>query len=150
MIPQELDAAVRRAVPVSGPPRGTRGVKGRASCGTSSVAYQTRRPTPTLLNEVSPTTVENYTSFTRRDLLTYFGAKPVDTITTETVEDFIGMKRPRRQPSVGFGKIAAGRAIVCTLPAPGLDDRARCRRAANRPRALCHPPSPVDFAQGCG
>lgn len=46
-----------------------------------------------LVNSISLTTLENYTSFTRRHLIPYFGTLPVSTVTPETVEDFIAAKR---------------------------------------------------------
>src|SRR5262249_41245294 len=48
-----------------------------------------------LVNSISETTQENYTSFATRHLIPYFGAMPVNAITTDTVEDFIAS---RRQP----------------------------------------------------
>src|SRR5437867_352873 len=48
--------------------------------------YPTRRA-------IRPSTIENYTSFTKRHLVPFFGTMPITAITPETIEDFIEAKR---------------------------------------------------------
>jgi integrase len=45
------------------------------------------------VHAVAPSTMENYTSFTQRHLVPFFGAMPVIEITADTIEDFIAAKR---------------------------------------------------------
>ena len=45
------------------------------------------------VNSISQTTLENYTSFTRKHLIPFFGTRLVSAITTEVIEDFIVAKR---------------------------------------------------------
>jgi integrase len=58
----------------------------------ATVAEEWLRKYP-MRHAIRPSTVENYTSFTRRHLIPYFGEMKITAITSETIEGFIEAKR---------------------------------------------------------
>jgi hypothetical protein len=107
-----------------------------------------------LVNSISQTTVENYTSFTRKHLIPYFGTLPVSAITPEKVEDFIAAKRnpggsarfdekPLSESSLRTGlitlRLILQRAVKAKLlpgnPAVGVGSLGTMKRRSTRSRS---------------
>src|SRR5437867_338614 len=71
--------------------------------------YPTRRA-------IRPSTIENYTSFTKRHLVPFFGTMPITEITPETIEDFIEAKRaPGGALRGGKGLSDASLTVGCVV-----------------------------------
>jgi integrase len=60
---------------------------------TFAAVYQEWLAKYPALRSVSPTTLENYTSFAEHHLLPCFGARPITSVTVDAIEDFIEAKR---------------------------------------------------------
>jgi integrase len=93
------------------------------------------------LNAVSPASLENYASFTTKHLLPHFGAMPITSITVDTIENFIEIKR-----AVGGSVRRPGKALADSSLKVGLQAlRLILRRAARRSLIPSSPMGEVEW-----
>jgi len=93
------------------------------------------------LNAVSPASLENYASFTTKHLLPHFGAMPITSITVDTIENFIEIKR-----AVGGSVRRPGKALADSSLKVGLQAlRLILRRAVRRGLIPSNPMGEVEW-----